>query len=386
MIIYLAGGPGVPSTFAAFTEVGPYLIKSNGDSSFTNVTIQKNLHSLTQNYHLLVIDQPVGTGFSIRQENDTVASASQAADYLITFFLRFYELYPSLNKIPTYFYGHSYAAKYVSNLVYKWLQHSELSKVNIAGVILGNPSLHPIIQFKLAETAYASGIINKRQKEYLLKKEDEMKSLYESGDLSRAADIYYEMVAYLQSMNVTGGAWNFNYVLYVPKDSKVPVEYTDFLCGQVHLSKDSSNIREILQIPEGVKYTFLSPDVRGPFLKSGDFMNPATNALEFILEKGIDTLIYAGQFDGAIVYSGLMDSVSELKWTGIENFNAAEKSAWYDSKEESVAGSYQEFENLHFAVVNNSGHFSVYDQGQNMLVLFDKFINRKTLKKEGNNL
>ena len=82
VIIYLEGGPGDPTTFTAFTEIGPYLAYADNIDS-TNITLKINPNSLAQNYHLLVLDQPVGTGFSVRKGNDVVVSASQAADNLL---------------------------------------------------------------------------------------------------------------------------------------------------------------------------------------------------------------------------------------------------------------------------------------------------------------
>lgn len=237
----MAGGPGDPSTSIAFTEIGPYPAPGD-DFNFTNITLP---NSFTKNHHLLVIDQPVGTGFSIRRNNDTVISSDQAADNLITFFSRFYKLYPELQNLPTYFYGHNYGGKWVPTLFYKWLQDDRFSGISIAGVIIGNGFIDQKYQYKSADFAYNFGILNKKRRDYLIEKEAEISKLHSDNNWAGSTLAYYEVQSYLQNVNVTGGIWNFNFSLYLPPPEynlTVPLEYMGFIYASILLSNSSSGV------------------------------------------------------------------------------------------------------------------------------------------------
>ena len=295
----------------------------------------------------------------------------------MTFFSRFYELYPALKNLSTYFYGHSYGGKWVSALLDKWLQSDQFSDVNLKGVIIGNGFIDPIHQVSFADFTYNFGIISKKQRDYLLDKEKETFQLFADNNLVGAMLAYTEGQAYFQDVNVSGGVWAYNLGLYLPPpeyNSTFPLEYMRFIYAQTILSNSSSEIRtDILKIPEDVNFTNVSPDVQNPLIASGDFTNSTVFGLEAILNKDIPLLLYVGQFDAVINYPGAMNYLAEVDWEGIPEFLEANKTVWYAG--ETVAGSYQNYENLYFAVVNKAGHFCIYDQGPSAIALLDLFVN-----------
>ncbi|CAF1317606.1 unnamed protein product, partial [Didymodactylos carnosus] len=61
--VFLVGGPGGSSLFGLFTEQGPILIDQNMSLAQRNITWNSK-------YHLLYIDNPVGTGFSFTNNDD----------------------------------------------------------------------------------------------------------------------------------------------------------------------------------------------------------------------------------------------------------------------------------------------------------------------------
>lgn len=54
LILWLQGGPGATSLFGMFTEIGPY--------KYVDGTLDLMPYSWNQNYSLIFIDNPVGTG------------------------------------------------------------------------------------------------------------------------------------------------------------------------------------------------------------------------------------------------------------------------------------------------------------------------------------
>jgi len=271
----------------------------------------------------------------------------------------------------------------VPTLLYKWLQDEKFARVNVAGMILGNGLVEPISQFRITDTAYNLGIINYKQKEYLLKEERKMHHLYKNGSWPSATLVYTDIRTYLQDINETGGVWNYNFLLYLPDwNHTVPPEYATFAWASTALTDSSSDLRSLLQIPQDLDYEALSSAVELPLVLSGDFMNSTVYAVEFILKQEIPTLIYAAQFDATILYPGTIEYVSELKWKGKAHWNKATKSPWYNETNQTVAGYYQEYGNLHFAMINGAGHFSIFDKGENVLLLVDTFINNHKLGSE----
>lgn len=76
LIIYLQGGPGLSSQYAAFREIGPLEI-SQIDKGGYKAT--ENPWSWNYYGHLMFVDQPVGTGFSYNtlKDPDTTLIASK---------------------------------------------------------------------------------------------------------------------------------------------------------------------------------------------------------------------------------------------------------------------------------------------------------------------
>ena len=61
LIIWLNGGPGSSSQLGNLMELGPLWIKESSDKPFD---IVRNQYAWTNEYNVLFVDQPVGTGLS----------------------------------------------------------------------------------------------------------------------------------------------------------------------------------------------------------------------------------------------------------------------------------------------------------------------------------
>ena len=67
LVVWLQGGPGMPSTYGAFKEIGThYVLKTKGHRA----KLLLNPHRWTQNAHVLFIDNPVGTGYSFTEDEE----------------------------------------------------------------------------------------------------------------------------------------------------------------------------------------------------------------------------------------------------------------------------------------------------------------------------
>ena len=112
LILWLNGGPGASSLFGLFHENGPLLVTQS-------YGLQKRDHAWTNHYHMLYIDQPVGTGFSFSESAEYIGTQTQVGEHLYEALVQFYKIFSELQNHDLYIAGQSYAGKYVPAIGYK---------------------------------------------------------------------------------------------------------------------------------------------------------------------------------------------------------------------------------------------------------------------------
>lgn len=104
-LLWLQGGPGSSSLLGLFQLNGPYEASKQLDLSFRK-------HTLLQQFNLLYIDQPVGTGFSFTPDPDGyVKTFDQAALDLYEALQQFFTLFNEYSKTDFYITGESFAGE-----------------------------------------------------------------------------------------------------------------------------------------------------------------------------------------------------------------------------------------------------------------------------------
>jgi len=181
LIIYLKGGPGDSSIITAITEIGQYIAQLNLTTQLPYFV--PNPNAWTQNYHVLFIDNPPDTGFSVPTNNDYVQSADQDGDYLMTFLVRFFELYPNTITLPLYITERSYGGKWALTLAYK-IAHTSKARGSSWHVILADALIDLVNQYYWAEYAYAAGIIDQITKDSISAFEMEQQEQLAGGNLN----------------------------------------------------------------------------------------------------------------------------------------------------------------------------------------------------------
>jgi vitellogenic carboxypeptidase-like protein len=144
VILWLQGGPGSSSLFALFTEIGPIYVDANGN-------IQSRALTWNQNYHLLFIDNPVGTGFSFTSHEQGYArSQDDVARDLYNALTQFFQIYSEYASNPFYVSGESYAGKYVPSITYRIHVENQnphvKTRINLKGMTIGNGLCDPVNQ------------------------------------------------------------------------------------------------------------------------------------------------------------------------------------------------------------------------------------------------
>ena len=174
-ILWLNGGPGGSSMIGFFLENGPYRINPD-------LTLSTNSSSWNSYANYLVIDQPVGTGYSFSTKpgcapDNIHQSNIELVDAINTIFSELAERsktdgnLPDLSQNPFYIAGESYAGVYVA-MAASSLKTSSLKtapskksqKVPLKGVILADAWIDPASLLKnFPQFAYEQQVISKAE-------------------------------------------------------------------------------------------------------------------------------------------------------------------------------------------------------------------------------
>jgi len=143
--------------FGLFVENGPYKVDKNLNISFNN-------YSWAQEFSMLYIDNPVGTGFSFTQDKDGLAKNEEdVADDLYEALQQFFTLFSEYRGNDFYVTGESYAGKYIPAIGYKLHTMANHSKINFKGIAIGNGWIDPINMLDIGSLLYQIGLIDENQ-------------------------------------------------------------------------------------------------------------------------------------------------------------------------------------------------------------------------------
>ena len=162
LLVWLQGGPGASSLFGLFSELGPIMVDKEKNLQPSNITWNSK-------YHLLFIDQPVGTGYSFtKSEDGYVHNEDEVARDLYAMLLQFFEIYYEYASVPFYVTGESYGGKYVPAIGYKiHVENLQTKfKINFKGIAIGDGWIDPYIQWDFGPVLYQFGLIDEYQLEY----------------------------------------------------------------------------------------------------------------------------------------------------------------------------------------------------------------------------
>jgi vitellogenic carboxypeptidase-like protein len=156
-LLWLQGGPASPSLFAVFNENGPYIVDEE-----LNVSLNK--YSWTQEFSMLYIDNPVGTGFSFT-DNEKGFSRDQnnIADNLYEALQQFFTLFSEYRNNEFYMSGELYAGKYISAIGYKLHSMRNISNINFKGIVLCNPWIDLSSQLKIEKLIKDLGLKDEKE-------------------------------------------------------------------------------------------------------------------------------------------------------------------------------------------------------------------------------
>lgn len=129
LVIWLNGGPGCSSLGGMTQELGPWNYKSKKEGA------KPNPYSWTRAAHMLFVEQPIGTGFTIGAEATLTDETDVAIDF-DAFLTNFFVTFPELKGRRLYMAGESYAGQYIPHIM-AW-QYEHDNKHNVVGGLIGD--------------------------------------------------------------------------------------------------------------------------------------------------------------------------------------------------------------------------------------------------------
>lgn len=117
------------------------------------------------------------------------------------------------------------------------------------------------------------------------------------------------------------------------------------------------SLRRTLGIPStNTTWSSCSNRVSTLFALSNDELHPSKDYVGALLERGIRTLIYVGDYDWICNWVANEAWVNELEWSGREGWKEAEMGEWKIAQGEGVAGKVKSSGGLSFVTVHQAGH------------------------------
>jgi len=372
VLLWLQGGPGGSSLFGLFAEVGPYFVDKD-----LKLNLREN--AWTNDYSVIFVDNPVGTGFSFTDQDECYArNQTTVSNDLFNLLKQFFQTFPELKNNEFYITGESYAGKYIPYLAYTIHQRKSIAKkyFNFVGVAIGDGFTDPINQMEYDQLLYQIGLLDAQQRNRMHELQEDIKDLIRDRQWLEAFEKMNELIdgdLGTKSMftNFTGLTYYFNFLN--------GVEPADQTYWQDYIKQDK--IRNLINVGN---HTFADGSKVETFMKEDVTKSVAKQLVEVI--KNYKVLLYNGQLDIIVAPVCTENFLSKLKWDRKDDYLKAPKKEWkINESDKEVAGYVKSVvdsdrKQFHYVTVRNAGHILPFDKPKEALDLIRRFINNQLHK------
>ncbi|KAJ1959860.1 Cell death protease [Dipsacomyces acuminosporus] len=369
LVLWLNGGPGCTSLDGVFLENGPYKFDGPNRLRFRD-------YSFSQQFDVLYIDQPFGTGFSVANARDYMTSFKNATQSLVTFLTKFYSVFPEYRQRQLYISGESEAGTYLPYLADAILKMPEGQRFNLSGVLIGNGWIDPY-------PMYMSYVELLRQKDMLVphiqKKMIDQMDLCARQYKKAPQPVHVEVCEEIPGIFIEQGGPTPNHC-YNQYDLRLTD--TQPACGmnwppEIGMYNDylnRKNVQGAINIKDGMApaiWTECSSQVNR--MLKDDSSSPASTLLENILNH-IPILLFVGDADFLCNYVGIEWMIGNLTWAGSKGLSSSAKSIDWKING-AAAGKISSDRGLTYVRIYNASHMVGVDKPREMLDLFTEFTN-----------
>merc|ERR1719223_150033 len=371
LIMWLNGGPGATSMYGLFAENGPFSVNEDLELVARNTT-------WNQQFHIVYVDQPVGTGWSYTQNSKGfVTNEDEVSKNLYSFLTQFFTIFDNYSKNDFYVCAESYGGKYGPSISYEIIQQNKNAKnkqINFKGLTVGDGLMDPITQIQgFADAWYYLGLLDANERKEGLKYEQRIRDYILQEDYVNAflvfdqylnGDFYSYGTFYNNATGLTN-YYNFDTPDYPPNP------YADYMT--------QSYVRDAIHVGAG---TFWDYNLTVDLNLQGDWMRSVREKLPVILNN-YKVMIYNGQYDIILPAPQCEDFLRTLVWNGQDEYLKATKEIWIVGEtgtDNDIAGYVRQVKSFTQAVVRQAGHLLPQDQPDRSLDLITNFILDKPFK------
>jgi vitellogenic carboxypeptidase-like protein len=381
LALWLQGGPGGASTFALFSENGPFSLASP-----TGPTVPRNT-TWNKLCAQIFIDNPVGAGFSYTGTGKGYrTNQPEVAADLLSGMLQFYTVFTETQDWDFYITGESYAGHYipgfgfaVHNYNTRQVLHPAVPKsvgfrpIPLVGLAIGDGWVGPEWQVPMyPDFFYSTGLVSYAQKAVIQSYVDQIMQYIDSGDTLSAFDVWDRMLNgdvfpyHNLFHNYTGSNDYDNYAR-----TNAPQSFGYF--GQYLNQPSIRSLIHVGDLPFNSGHT-CELHLLADFMRS---LMPETS----LLAENYKMLVYSGQFD-VIIGAVLTDNMLvNLDWSGRDLYRNASRAVWrVDPSDGDVAGFVQSIRvpgksfSFTHAIVRTAGHILPHDQPVRAFDMMRRFI------------
>ncbi|XP_077546361.1 putative serine carboxypeptidase CPVL [Haemaphysalis longicornis] len=368
LLLWLQGGPGKSSLFGQFLENGPV-----GIDAYSR--LYRRNHSLTNNFNVIYLDQPVGSGFSFRVENgeDYPKTLEEASIHVTRFLKRFLRLFPEYTDADFYIAGESYGARSAVGVAQRVLApHPKELRLNFKGVMLGAGFLFPLLDIiNSAEYLYYSGLLDQHGRDIFNNQFRTIERLVKEQNFTSAATLLSKTV-----LN-----W------YAPKEKSLFQKLTGFdHHGSIAAPQRPAEIEAYYRYADTNDFKLILHV--NPFrtldatraetvmrLAVGDFFVDIQEIVEYVLNR-THVLFYAAQFDAVFPAVNLERCLDKLNWKGKELLKKTQRKRWH--REDNTSLELLGYEKIADQFMHNTvlfgGHYIFMDRSSAISELYRRFL------------
>ncbi|KAJ2515569.1 Cell death protease [Coemansia sp. RSA 2049] len=372
LLIWLNGGPGCTSLDGLFMENGPYKFDGPNRLKFRD-------YSLTQQFDVLYIDQPFGTGFSVADVADYKTSFKDVSLTLVSFLEKFYAIFPEYRQRQLYISGESEAGTYIPYVANDILQMPEADRFNLGGLMIGNGWIDPYPMYmSYLDILRSRNLLDGNVEKKVLKLMDLCTREYNRAPQPVHTDVCERIPSvFLDEGGPSPGMCYNQYDLRLTD--------TQPACGmnwppEVGLFTQYFNRKDVqrsINVPDGMAPAHWTECNNMPNTKlRSDTSPPAVSFMNAILDH-IPVLLFVGKDDYMCNHIGMEWSISNLTWAGSTGFTGKSKVADW-TIDGSVVGTVQSERGLTYALINDASHMVGVDRPREVLDLFSAFTNAST--------
>ncbi|CAH1160065.1 unnamed protein product [Phaedon cochleariae] len=325
LILWLQGGPGSSSTgYGSFVELGPL-----------DTNLQPRNSSWDKYANLLLVDSPVGTGFSyVDDESAYTTNNTQIARDFLVFLKAFFDENAIFQKVPFYIFTESYGGKMVAEIVSLLVKEGPSMNIrcNLTGIALGDSWISPVDSvLQYAPYLLGLGIVDKRGYDKMNKVAQELKIAVDNERFDEAFGLWRGVEYEIKTATYGVDMYNVLNKKQGVGSSSDGADYSVDYPGQTGVDPEADAIvskimngpvRDALNISQF--FGTQSDDVFN--VLKGDFMSPVVNIVEELLNTtSIYIAVYTGQLDLIVPTPGTLNWVNNMNWKNKEQWQAAER-------------------------------------------------------------